>query len=309
MNASIVMFSRRFIHTSIRRYTVDARTWLQRRPAPNTTHREQSKPFIINNMVAASAEYEVGINMHTTAYPQQPLASRPKTVARPRDPVVPPSEESGGVPDPTPGYLALASQPPAVLQHPRNILVVIDLNGTLLFRGNRHNPKSFVHRPYAREFLSYCINTFTVVIWSSARYENVNSMCQQIISPQDRTKVVAVKGREKFGLSPQDFVKRVQCYKRLGILWNDPKIAAAHPLAGQGQTWSQLDTVLVDDSLEKARSEPYNLIQVPDFEGNTRETGFVLPQVHDYLNECSRQANISAYMKNNPFKINPEYTL
>jgi hypothetical protein len=303
------MFLRRFCHHSIRRYTVDARPSPRIRPTLSTPHRKQSMAFMINNMTAASAEYEVGRDATTTAYPQQPLVSRPKTAVRTRDPIVPPSEASGGVPDPTPEYLSLASQLPAVLQYPRNILVIIDLNGTLLFRGNRHNPKSFVHRPYAREFLSYCINTFAVVIWSSARYENVHSMCQQIISPEDRKKVVAVKGREKFGLTPEDFVRRVQCYKRLDIVWNDPKIAAAHPLADQGRTWSQLDTVLVDDSLEKARSEPYNLIQVPDFEGNVTETGFVLPQVHEYLNECSQQANISAYMKANPFKINPQFTL
>jgi hypothetical protein len=134
-------------------------------------------------------------------------------------------------------------------------------------------------------------------------------MCKQLISPEDATKVIAVWGRDRFGLSSGDYIQRVQCYKRLSVLWNDPIVAASHPLAANGEKWSQLNTVLVDDSLEKAKSEPYNLVQIPEFEGNAMEPGFVLPQVHDYLNECSRQANISAYMKSMPFKVKPEFAL
>ncbi|KAI8625141.1 HAD-like domain-containing protein [Xylariaceae sp. FL1651] len=235
--------------------------------------------------------------------------SRSPGGTRPRDKITSPSKASGGVPDPTPEYLALASHPPLLLPHPRNILVVIDMNGTLLYRPNRRDPTRFVERPYARPFLSYCINTFTVVIWSSARPDNVNNMCKQLLTSEDRSKVVAVWGRDSFGLSQDDYNQRVQCYKRLSMLWNNPVVAASHPMAATGEKWSQLNTVLVDDSLEKARSEPYNLVQIPEFEGNAKEPGFVLPQVHDYLNDCSRQTNISAYMRDIPFKIKPGFTL
>ncbi|KAJ8121828.1 hypothetical protein O1611_g9998 [Lasiodiplodia mahajangana] len=226
-----------------------------------------------------------------------------------RDEIIQPSPESGGIPDPTHEYLTIASHPPFLLPQPRNILVVVDLNGTLLHRPNRHNPTLFVERPYARPFLSYCINTFTVVIWSSARPENVNRMCKQLLTPKDRAKVVAVWGRDSFGFSEADYNQRVQCYKRLTSLWNDPIIAASHPMAANGEKWNQSNTVLVDDSSEKARSEPFNLVQIPEFKGNAAEPGFVLPQVHDYLNDCSQQANVSAYMKSRPFMSKPEFTL
>lgn len=134
-------------------------------------------------------------------------------------------------------------------------------------------------------------------------------MCLQLLTPEDRAKVVAVWSRNNFSLSKDDFNRRVQCYKRLTALWNDPVIAASHPMAASGEKWSQLNTVLVDDSIEKARSEPFNLVQIPEFQGNATETGCVLPQVHDYLNECSQQANISAYTKGQPFKIKPDFTL
>ncbi|KAI2623466.1 HAD-like domain-containing protein [Xylaria nigripes] len=226
-----------------------------------------------------------------------------------RDMISPPSEASGGVPDPTPDYLTLASHPPFLLPRPRNMLVVIDLNGTLLYRPKRHHPTSFVERPFARAFLSYCVNTFKVVIWSSAQPKNVQNMCAQLLTPEDRAKLVAVWARDSFGLCKSDYKRRVLCYKRLSALWNDPVVAASHPLAEHGAKWSQLNTVLVDDSFEKARSEPYNLIQIPEFQGNAQEPGFVLPQVHDYLNECSQQSNASAYMKNQPFQADPEFTL
>ena len=219
---------------------------------------------------------------------------------------MPPSLESGGIPDPTPEYLALASHPPFHLPQPQNLLVVIDLNGTLLHRPTRKKPVRFVERPFAREFLSYCINTFTVVIWSSARPDNVAAMCEKLIKPKDRAKVVAVWDRLSFNFSKADYNLRVQCYKRLTSLWRDPVVRASHP---DGEEWSQLNTVLIDDSMEKARSEPFNLIQIPEFTGDAIEPGFMLPQVHDYLNECSRQINVSAFIKSQRFKAQPGFTL
>ncbi|KAI0119902.1 HAD-like domain-containing protein [Nemania sp. FL0031] len=233
--------------------------------------------------------------------------SSPKSTKRDR--IIQPSPQSGGVPEPTQDYLTVASHPPFLLPQPRNMLVVVDLNGTLLHRPNRRDPTRFVERPYARPFLSYCVNTFTVVIWSSARPDNVSNMCRQLLTPEDRSKVVAVWGRDSFGLSKNDYNQRVQCYKRLTALWNDPVIAASHPMAANGEKWNQSNTVLVDDSLEKARSEPFNLIQIPEFAGDAEEPGFVLPQVHDYLNTCSQQANVSAYMKSQPFMTRLEFTL
>ncbi|KAI0205387.1 HAD-like domain-containing protein [Astrocystis sublimbata] len=251
-------------------------------------------------------------NSHAPAHVRRvaPRSPSPQTAAvGKRDKICQPSAESGGVPDPTAKYLRIASQPPFLLPQPRNILVVVDLNGTLLHRPSRHAPTRFIERPNAQPFLSYCVNTFTVVVWSSARSQNVVNMCNQLLSPEDKAKVVAVWSRDNFGLSKSDYNSRVQCYKRLTALWNNPVVAASHPLAASGEKWNQLNTVLVDDSMEKARSEPFNLIQIPEFEGHAQEPGFVLPQVHDYLNACSQQANISAYMKTQPFRMKPNFTL
>lgn len=219
-----------------------------------------------------------------------------------RDAKVQPSKESGGIPNPTNAYLAASNAIPQPLQEPQHLLVVIDLNGTLLFRPSRRQPTKFIARPNTRQFLKYCINTFTVVIWSSAKPENVKNMCDAILTPDLRKKVVAIWGRDKFGLSRSDYDMRVQCYKRLTKLWSDNKIARSHPLWASGGRWNQTNTVLVDDSLEKGRSEPFNLVEIPEFFGDEKESGEILPQVHDFLNHLSLHSNVSACLRARPFK-------
>ncbi|OHE93182.1 phosphoprotein phosphatase [Colletotrichum orchidophilum] len=239
-----------------------------------------------------------------------------------RDKIIPPSAASGGVPEPTPQYLQRASLPPTLLSTPRPILIVMDLNGTLLYRPNRRNATTFVERPHAKRFLQYCLDTFHVVVWSSAQPKNVQSMCDQLLlkggpgaanaqedSASYRRRVLAVWGRDKFGLSDADFKLRVQVYKRLEMVWAQANVQAAHPDAAYGGRWDQTNTVLVDDSLEKARSEPYNLLRIPEFFGDASEPGCVVPQVHDYLNQLCNQSDISAYMRTNPFKLNDDYRL
>lgn len=224
-----------------------------------------------------------------------------------RDAIVPPSKESGGVPDPSPSYLARASFLPQRTAASKPLLVVIDLNGTLLHRPNRASPSKFVARPHAAAFLSYCIRTFWVVIWSSARPANVRSMCARLIpEPELSGRVVAVWGRDRFGLSADDFNRRVQCYKRLTRVWEDDVVARSHPAYAQGGRWTQGNTVLVDDSIEKARSEPHNLLQIPEFAGDVNEKPEILPQVHDYLNELCFQSDVSTYIRKYPYKPGPE---
>ncbi|KAI0129952.1 HAD-like domain-containing protein [Xylariales sp. AK1849] len=237
----------------------------------------------------------------------RPVTFKPKQ-GRKRKYIVP-SRASGGVPNPSIAYTSQAAQSPQQLPKPRNILVVIDLNGTLLHRPNHKNPSRFVERPHARDFLAYCLRTFTVAIWSSAKPLNVQKMLDQLVTAEERAKIVAAWGRDTLGLSKADFNQRVQCYKRLQVLWTDPRVAASHPEARSGKMWDQTNTVLIDDSKEKARTEPYNLIQLPEFEGDAAEEGFVLPQVHDYINECARQVNISAYIRENRFMFKEDFKL
>lgn len=213
-----------------------------------------------------------------------------------------PTKASGGIPEPSPEYLKNSSFQPLLLRQPKHLLVVIDLNGTLLFRPSRNHPTKFIARPHTKRFLQYCIDTFTVVIWSSARPENVRNMCEAILTADIRHKVAAIWGRDKFDLSKADYNTRVQCYKRLTKVWADTTIVRYHPEYITGGRWDQRNTVLIDDSIEKGRSEPYNLIEIPEFTGNLEESGDILPQVHDYLNRLSHHDDVSRYLRAFPFQ-------
>ncbi|KAM5342679.1 hypothetical protein ACJ41O_013645 [Fusarium nematophilum] len=240
------------------------------------------------------------MNMTQVESPKQPRAESPPKV---------PSPSSGGVPNPTPQYIAQAHLNPRRLPQPRRILVVMDLNGTLLYRPNKRRPFNFVERPHAKAFLSYCLETFHVAIWSSARPENVDKMVAQLLTPEQRERCLLVWGRDTFGLSKPDYDAKVQVYKRLTSVWCDPRVMASHPSASVGGRWDQSNTILVDDSLEKGRSEPFNLLQIPEFSGLATEIPNVLPQVHDYLNTLAYEADISRSVRQSPFKLDTAYTL
>lgn len=250
-------------------------------------------------------QQQSGLNHPGALTPTLPANTSPKLKKKRiggRDEKTLPSEGSGGVPNVTQKYLEGCLAIPQPLGNPQNLLIVIDLNGTLLYRPSRMAPRKFLTRPHARLFLKYCVETFTVVIWSSARPENVKAMCDVILPGNLRTKVAAIWGRDKFNLTQQDYNLRVQCYKRLEKLWEDPKIAATHPSHNFGGRWDQTNTVLIDDSLEKARTEPHNLIEVPEWFGDLRESDDILPQVHDHLNYLSLHSNVSACLRAHPFK-------
>lgn len=221
---------------------------------------------------------------------------------RPRDPIVPPSKESGGVPEPSQKYLSFSNLPPVHAELPQPILLVIDLNGTILHRPSRARPTHFIERAHTKIFLKFVLDNFNVMIWSSAKPENVNAMCQQLFPGPLRQKLVAAWGRDRMGLTPSDYSKRVQVYKRLGLIWDNLEIQMGHPQSAQGRYWDQRNTVLLDDSTEKARSEPHNLVQVPEFEGKSEDRD-ILGDLSQYLIALKMQKDVSAFMRESPFKI------
>jgi hypothetical protein len=221
---------------------------------------------------------------------------------RHRDKVVPPSAASGGVPQPSPLYLWNCARPPQLTPYPQDLLIILDLNGTLLYRPKSNRPTHFVARPFAQKFLSYVLSNFHVMVWSSAQPKNVEVMCQRLFTPQDRSQLLGLWARDKLGLSKEDFGKRVQVYKRLDRIWSDPEIQAKHPWAAQGGRWHQGNTVLLDDSVEKSRSEPHNFVEIIEFTG-APENEHILRNVAEYLSTLRMQADVSSYIRQYPLRI------
>nr|POF17724.1 putative fcp1 likey domain-containing protein [Quercus suber] len=205
------------------------------------------------------------------------------------------------IPKPSPSitYLERANEVPTTLDSSRRLLVILDLNGTLLARVNRS--ATFVRRPRVHEFLEYLFFHHRVMVWSSARPENVQAMCAQLFTPQQQRQLVGVWARDMLRLGPH-YNTKVQVYKTLAWVWDAPAIQAT--ATRPSLAWAQHNTVLIDDSLEKAASEPFNLIEVDEFERRAEQMqSDVLGQVVLYLETLRWQENVSAFLRTSPFRF------
>ncbi|KAI7351068.1 hypothetical protein KC354_g12566 [Hortaea werneckii] len=234
--------------------------------------------------------------------PQQGLASQEKSSSTQTSSKSPKRPHLKLIPRPIPtfNYVKTANEESKTLDKPRPLLIILDLNGTLLFRKSRG--ASFVGRPKVQEFLQYLLAKHKVMVWSSATPTNVELMCDKLFAPHQKDKLVGIWGRDKLHLSPTQYNQKVQVYKRLRWAWTDHVVASsAPPSTGE---WDQENTVLIDDSEEKAASEPYNLLKIDEYEGTAEQNELdVLGQVVEYIERLSRQSNVSAYMREHPFQF------
>lgn len=114
-------------------------------------------------------------------------------------------------------------------------LLVLDLNGTLIFRNkNSSNSRTAYPRPYLKSFLEYLLQKeeegnvdglgqWSVFVWSSAQPHNVRGMLESTFDSKHieglwdtegpdkmasafvKGKVLGVWARDKMGLSEQDY--------------------------------------------------------------------------------------------------------
>jgi hypothetical protein len=205
-------------------------------------------------------------------------------------------------PIPHPAYMGASLISPSVLNISRPLLVILDLNGTLLYRKNKGS--NFKPRPHLDEFLEYLFSNHVVMFWSSARPYNVISMCKQFFSPEQFQRVAAIWTRDNLRLSPAAYGANTQVYKQLSWVWSDANIQAKNPVPNT--YWDHSNTVLLDDSVEKSASEPYNLIRIDEFEARPDQLKEdVLPQVALYLDILRSQRDASAYIRRSPFLHDP----
>ena len=229
-----------------------------------------------------------------TSYPLKhskpfPGAERvPPYLERVEKPRSPPPTIVQKPPQPTLQYIEHAIAEPHRSAIPQRLLVVLDLNGTLVCR-NR-NSGTAKPRFKLKPFLNYCFNYHEVMIWSSARPSSVNRMCHQIFSKAQLGKLVAVWARDTLELSVADYKEKVQVYKRLDRIWDNQEIQSKHPQYDTGGGWDQSNTLLIDDSSLKASAQPWNHLNIPEYlagkgsdirEQQTQVLGKVAGFMHD----------------------------
>lgn len=215
-------------------------------------------------------------------------------------------------PVPHPIYFSLASSSPTRLTIPQRLLLVLDLNGTLLFRevgSTKYKP-----RPFLANFLKYCMENHVILIWSSAKPYNVDAVCKQLFTPEQQQKLLGIWARDTLGLTQAQYNSKTQVYKNLDHIWTNPAYAFRHPwFHQQGYMWSQKNTLLVDDSILKASAQPYNHIEIPEFLKDSKEAKAqkgteVLGQVTAYLEEARMWDNVSAFVRLKRFRVDRGWT-
>ncbi|KAF9814261.1 hypothetical protein IEO21_05200 [Rhodonia placenta] len=182
---------------------------------------------------------------------------------------------------PSPRYLSLAEEPSATLSDPSSSrkLLILDLNGTLVFR-SPHASKAKtrggfnrdhelprlrpVHpRPYMPAFRSYLFAPQTkawldVMIWSSAQPHSVSSMVDRCFGHW-KNELLAIWARDTLGLTEDNYRRKVQTVKDLSKPWQNTP-----------QAHSALTTILLDDSPLKAVLQPYNHICIGEYSAERR---------------------------------------
>lgn len=202
-------------------------------------------------------------------------------------------------PEPTERYMAQAALNPEVVNPADKKLVILDLNGTLIFRPNPRRPRRMVARPSLQEFLHYLFSEFRVMVWSSAKPNNVECLVGIALQGYS-TRLVGCWSRNSFRLSPKNYIRRVQVYKNLDWVWGSGDIQKkmeGYP----DKKFSQENTILIDDSALKASGQPYNLLEIPAFEGETTGPD-VLAEVAGYLEVLKTQQDVSKFISKQPFK-------
>jgi len=94
----------------------------------------------------------------------------------------------------------------------KTLLLVLDLNGTLVLRSRSGN--TVFHRPYLSTLLHYLsatsrdptisgLSAIEVVVWSSARPHSVEKMVKDVFGPS--SSLLAIWDRTHLGLSKQEY--------------------------------------------------------------------------------------------------------
>jgi hypothetical protein len=166
------------------------------------------------------------------------------------------------IPEPSQMYLNTATLPSQKLLQPQKLLVLLDLNGTLVYRTG-YMRKEVVKRPGVERLVQYLFANHHVMLFTSATFKSAVRMARTLLTPEQYAQLITIRSRENLDLTHKQFINKVQVYKDLNVIWKDKAIVKAG--ADLGVRWDMSNTVLIDDSVIKAKSHPHNLLQVTEF--------------------------------------------
>ncbi|XP_050379521.1 uncharacterized protein LOC126796845 [Argentina anserina] len=197
---------------------------------------------------------------------------------------------------------------------PRKKLLVLGLNGLLVYRVYRFNKAKFpttrnpngrygyqlvFRRPFAREFLEFCLERFEVAIWSCAEERGkVKGVLQCAIGICNRPKlsvVFDIYDCTESGLMSLEDKKKPLVFKRLEKMWNC--------FCGK---YSASDTLLIDDQPYQALlNPPHTSIFMESYNPDNASDNALDPkgELGVYLDGIASADNVQIYVKENPFGL------
>ncbi|KAG0197687.1 hypothetical protein BGX28_008798 [Mortierella sp. GBA30] len=149
------------------------------------------------------------------------------------------------------------------------------------------------------------------MVWSSARAESVRAMLNAGLSKKAIQKLDRIWDRSHFNLHDVDYSRKVLTLKDLEFVWEEIEAERANATEKElssGQKYDtcfdQTNTVLIDDSEEKAQLQPHNCIVLKTFDEALARDGTdnELLNVIEYMRVLQYQRNVSAFVRSLPYR-------
>ncbi|KAJ1867063.1 hypothetical protein LPJ78_001276 [Coemansia sp. RSA 989] len=207
-------------------------------------------------------------------------------------------------------------------------MLVLDLNGTLVWRGPRKKNKSRdgYPRPFLSEFLKFAVSNFAVMVWSSAQPASIADMLNKMLAPYHK-QFVRVWDRRFCDIEGEYFAKS-RTVKDLRRIFNGFSLADSPNCNVYGTfsdkytgtcidtkgRWTIENTVIVDDSESKTALQKENHIFISSFDdplavgpdGSPADNQLLKLKeyLEDYTTRKEQYPTLLDYLKTNPW---PEF--
>eukprot|EP00760_Papus_ankaliazontas_P032045 PhM_4_TR5595/c1_g1_i2/m.86088 len=154
-------------------------------------------------------------------------------------------------------------------------LIILDMNGAMLYR--RTAQAGFTARPNLIPFLEEASKHFTLGVWTSATRPNAIKALESVLPKHLLQPITSTMflTREDCTYAPTE-QNRHRTIKDLHHVWSEPEKFG-------GRAWGPENTLLIDDSLDKASRQPDNALIVPTFERVHKDTDTLYAQLLPFL--------------------------
>ncbi|KPI37690.1 putative FCP1 homology domain-containing protein [Cyphellophora attinorum] len=207
----------------------------------SSTHEHHAQDQIIQSIETDDVPRQLPIRPVKQRSARQPTPRRGPT---PINEAIAPVK----IPEPSQTYLHTAALPSQQLLQPQKLLVLLDLNGTLVYRTG-YMRREVVKRPGVDRLVQYLFANHHVMLFTSATLKSAERMAKTLLTPEQYSQLITIRSREDLDLTHEQFINKVQVYKDLNVIWKDKAIVQAAPI------WVVI----------KAKSHPHNLLQVTEF--------------------------------------------